>query len=108
MGDASKLSIDELVALKVKEELSKYAPNYKPVSKEWIELRKEINDFIHDEMVKKSKYSYSTCSSQIYTTIRSITECSRVDDLEGQDIETARRVFEFYKNEYSKKERKWK
>jgi len=103
MKDTGKLSIDELVAIKVKEELSKYAPNYKPVSKEWVELRKEIDSFIRNTMIGKSKYSYSTCQNQIYTTIRSITECSRIDMLEGQDVETARRIFNFYKTEFDKK-----
>lgn len=92
-----ELSIDDLVAAKVKEELSKYQGCYRRISDEWIKLRKEINDYIRNDMKTLTGMSYTTCQNSIYTPIRIILGVSRIDEINDDQAKIARDVFYYVK-----------
>lgn len=93
--NTNDLSIDELVSLKVKEELSKYQGNYRRVSDGWVELRKEIDTYIREEMREQTKMSYTTCQNSIYGPIKIIIGVSRVDMMTNEQARIARDIYKY-------------
>ncbi|MGK9332603.1 hypothetical protein QQG09_09145, partial [Melissococcus plutonius] len=105
---SKQLSIDELVELKVKAEMSKYQLDHRRVSDEWIKLRNEINDYIRYEMELLTKMSYATCQNAIYNPIKIILGVSRIDDMTDAQTAIAKQVFLYIKDmteTYNKKAR---
>ena len=93
-----ELSIDELVSLKVKEELEKYQRVGKRLSDGWLNLRKEIDEFIRNNMKKRTGMSFATCQNSIYSPIKIILGINRIDEMTDDQAEVARDIFYYIKN----------
>lgn len=92
------LSIDDLVALKVKEELSKYDKRYQRISDGWLKLRKEIRTYIMNEMRDRTGLSFYTCQKAFYDPIKVILGISRIDEMTDEQALIARDVYLFIRN----------
>ncbi|MGK9301503.1 hypothetical protein [Melissococcus plutonius] len=105
---SKQLSIDKLVELKVKSEMSKYQLNHRRISDEWLKLRNEISNYIQHEMMLLTEMSYVTCQNAIYNPIKIILGVNRIDDITGAQTVIAKQVFLYIKNmteKYNKKAR---
>ena len=61
------------------------------LSREWLELRKEITNYCHSH--KTMSRSFSTQQNFIYGAIRFVTGISQIDQLKGSQVDLARMVF---------------
>lgn len=99
--EENKLSIDELIAVKVQQELAKYRPSHRKISDGWLNLREEILSYCRDNnnIAHKDKfYTYESVKQSIYAPIRYILKLSRLDDMTEEQAVIAREVFEYIKN----------
>lgn len=87
------LSIDDLVALKVKEELAKYDKRHIRISDGWLKLRKEISDYINFEMRDATGMGFYACQKVFYDPIKAVTGVGRIDELSDEQVEVANEVF---------------
>lgn len=87
---ADKLEIIELI------EQAKQSFDPK-VSPEWIKLRKEINAYCHEKV--EFGRGFNSILEAIYRPIKFVTGVKRIDMLEGQQVDQARKIFEFIKQE---------
>lgn len=73
-------------------EYTKYLDRRKPkLSREWLDLRKEITNYCHSH--KTMSRSFSTQQNFIYGAIRFVTGISQIDQLKGSQVDLARMVF---------------
>lgn len=73
-------------------EYTEYLERRKPkLSREWIDLRKEITNYCHSH--KTMSRSFSTQQNFIYGAIRFVTGISQIDQLSGNQVDLARMVF---------------
>lgn len=67
----------------------------KKVCEEWIRLRNEINEWCHENANKQKNRSYQTLQNLIYSTLKFVTGVSRIDEIDENNIDEARRAWEF-------------
>lgn len=67
------------------------------ISHSWLVLRKEIRDYCHSQAGRK--YSFSTLQAKIYDAIRVCLNISRLDEMTEVQVDKAREVFNFIKQE---------
>lgn len=91
-------SIEEFVAFKVKQELSKQKPKQRQISKKWLDLRKEINDFVKSELEIRTNMSYNYCQQTFYLPIKSILGIDRIDDMTDEQAVIASKVVDYISN----------
>ncbi|ANZ98146.1 hypothetical protein BFC20_10740 [Brochothrix thermosphacta] len=91
-------SIEEFVAFKVKQELSKQKPKQRQISKKWLDLRKEINDFVKSELEIRTNMSYNYCQQTLYLPIKSILGIDRIDDMTDEQAVIASKVVDYISN----------
>ena len=73
-------------------EYTEYLEQRKPkLSREWLDLRKEITNYCHSH--KTMGRSFSTQQNFIYGAIRFVTGISQIDQLKGSQVDLARMVF---------------
>lgn len=96
--DKTEILIDELVTLKVREELAKYQNPTKRISDGWLKLRHEINTYISEEMCHRTHMSHSTCLNAIYSPIKIILGISRIDEMTSEEAAIARDVFNYLRH----------
>lgn len=73
-------------------EYTEYLEQRKPkLSREWLDLRKEITNYCHSH--KTMGRSFSTQQNFIYGAIRFVTGISQIDQLKGNQVDLARMVF---------------
>ena len=74
-------------------EYTEYLERRKPkLSREWIDLRKEITNYCHSH--KTMSRSFSTQQGFIYGAIRLVTGVNQIDSLQGHQVAIARAVFD--------------
>lgn len=72
-------------------EYTNYLKHKPKLSREWIDLRKEITNYCHSH--KTMSRSFSTQQNFIYGAIRFVTGISQIDQLKGSQVDLARMVF---------------
>lgn len=73
-------------------EYTEYLEHRKPkLSREWLDLRKEITNYCHSH--KTMGRSFSTQQNFIYGAIRFVTGANQIDSLHGDQVWLARLVF---------------
>lgn len=76
--------------------------NEPKISTEWQQLSREISDYCNDQ--KGGEFgtpAYTTVQNAIYNPIRFVTGVHRVNTLRGAEVDEARKIFEFIKQERS-------
>ena len=68
---------------------------------EWIKLRREIREWILNNL-NRSKYSYSSVEMQIYGAIKFVTDCKGLKNMTNEQAKGARWVFEQMKAGFEK------
>ncbi|KRL84029.1 hypothetical protein [Ligilactobacillus apodemi] len=65
--------------------------------REWLKLRKEIDEYCHSTKYQENNRSYATLQNFIYSAIKFALGISRLSEMTNVEAEVAREVFEFLK-----------
>lgn len=68
-------------------------------STEWQQLQREIADYISEESDKPGNPAYTTIQNAIYNPIRYILGVHKINTIRGAEVDRARKVFEFIKQQ---------
>ncbi|MCT7680343.1 hypothetical protein [Lactobacillus crispatus] len=96
LSDQEKKEIAQMVA----DILSKP----KEVNHNWLSLRKDIEDWCHEQADQVNDLStrWTTLQAKVYDAIRVVISIHRISDMNDSQIVEARKVFEFIKQEREK------
>lgn len=88
-----EMTIDQLVEMKVKEELAKHRLEPRKISQSWLDLRKEIDEYIKNNKYRDDNIQYSTLLSTIHKPIKWILGLRKIDEMTDEQSVVAREVF---------------
>ncbi|MEY8441846.1 hypothetical protein AALA17_04200 [Lactobacillaceae bacterium 24-114] len=69
------------------------------VTTEWQQLSREIKDYCENQSKDYDQPAYTTIQNAIYNPIRFVLGVHRIDTLRGEEVDTARKIFEFIKQQ---------
>lgn len=73
--------------------------NQPKISTEWQQLSREIKEYCEANSKGYDDPSYTTIQNAIYNPIKFITGVHRVNTLIGKEVDEARKIFEFIKQQ---------
>lgn len=97
MTEAEKREIAKMTAELLKKD------NEPKISTEWQQLSREISDYCEEESKIYDQPAYTTIQNAIYNPIRYILNVHRINTLRGAEVDEARKIFEFIKQEHAER-----